>query len=76
MRGGGQCSLNNYRTLCVPCHKATTKKLAGERAVEKARTAAVKGPAKASATAGRGKGDKADRVSGRGGRGRGTRSRR
>ena len=76
MRGGGQCGLNNYRTLCVPCHKATTKKLAGERAVERARTAAVEGPAKASTTAGRGKGDKADRGSGRGGRSKGARSRR
>lgn len=35
MRGGGQCSLKNYRTLCVPCHAATTKRLAGERAAER-----------------------------------------
>jgi len=25
--GGGQCGLNNYRTLCVPCHKAETAAL-------------------------------------------------
>lgn len=36
VRGGGQCSLKNYRTLCVPCHAAATKRLAGERAAERA----------------------------------------
>jgi 5-methylcytosine-specific restriction protein A len=25
--GGGQCSLNGYRTLCLGCHKAETRKL-------------------------------------------------
>lgn len=32
IKGGGGCGLANYRTLCKPCHKAETKKLAGERA--------------------------------------------
>lgn len=36
VRGGGQCSLRNYRTLCVPCHAAATKRLAGERAAARA----------------------------------------
>lgn len=26
--GGGVCGLENYRTLCLPCHKAETAKLA------------------------------------------------
>ena len=26
-RGGGQCGLDGYRTLCVPCHKKETAKL-------------------------------------------------
>lgn len=34
-RGGGASGLDNYRTLCVPCHKAETKKLAAERAAER-----------------------------------------
>ena len=25
--GGGACGLENFRTLCLPCHKAETKKL-------------------------------------------------
>ena len=25
--GGGECGLDNYRTLCVPCHKKVTKDL-------------------------------------------------
>jgi 5-methylcytosine-specific restriction protein A len=25
--GGGQCGLDNYRTLCIPCHKKETAKL-------------------------------------------------
>jgi 5-methylcytosine-specific restriction enzyme A len=27
VEGGGECGLNNYRTLCIPCHKAETRKL-------------------------------------------------
>lgn len=37
--GGGQCGLNNFRTLCVPCHKASTKRLARERALSRRREA-------------------------------------
>ncbi|CAM9444422.1 unnamed protein product [Ascophyllum nodosum] len=43
VRGGGQCSLNNYRTLCVPCHAKFTKRLAGERAAERTRDASDSG---------------------------------
>ena len=25
--GGGECGLENYRTLCIPCHKKVTKEL-------------------------------------------------
>ena len=25
--GGGECGLENYRTLCTPCHRSVTKKL-------------------------------------------------
>lgn len=30
--GGGQCGLENYRTLCTPCHKQETRELAARRA--------------------------------------------
>ncbi len=30
--GGGMCGLDNYRTLCTPCHAVETAKLAGRRA--------------------------------------------
>jgi len=32
VEGGGGCGLDNYRTLCVPCHKAETAELARRRA--------------------------------------------
>jgi 5-methylcytosine-specific restriction protein A len=32
IEGGGTCGLENIRTLCIPCHKAETKKLAKRRA--------------------------------------------
>lgn len=32
VNGGGQCGLDNLQTLCVPCHKAKTKRLAAELA--------------------------------------------
>ncbi len=32
VEGGGCCGLSNYRTLCVPCHKAETAALAARRA--------------------------------------------
>lgn len=42
--GGGLCGLENYRTLCMPCHKIETKALAAHRAEErrKARAAEMK----------------------------------
>lgn len=27
IEGGGECGLDNYRTLCIPCHKKVTKEL-------------------------------------------------
>jgi 5-methylcytosine-specific restriction protein A len=35
IRGGGCCGLENYRTLCVPCHREATAELAGVRAAER-----------------------------------------
>lgn len=32
VEGGGLCGLENYRTLCHPCHKQVTKELAARRA--------------------------------------------
>jgi 5-methylcytosine-specific restriction protein A len=32
VEGGGSCGLENLRTLCVPCHKRETAKLAARRA--------------------------------------------
>lgn len=32
VEGGGECGLENYRTLCTPCHKLETKQLAKRRA--------------------------------------------
>lgn len=37
VKGGGQCGMDNYQTLCIPCHKAKTAKLARERALERRR---------------------------------------
>jgi 5-methylcytosine-specific restriction protein A len=34
-RGGGECGLEGIATLCVPCHKRSTAKLAAERAAER-----------------------------------------
>lgn len=36
IEGGGECDLENYRTLCTACHKEETRLLAARRA-EKAR---------------------------------------
>ena len=36
-RGGGECGLSNYRTLCVWCHRKETSKLRRELAAEKRR---------------------------------------
>lgn len=27
IEGGGECRINNFRTLCLPCHRTETKKL-------------------------------------------------
>jgi 5-methylcytosine-specific restriction protein A len=27
IEGGGECTLENFRTLCIPCHKKVTKEL-------------------------------------------------
>lgn len=35
VKGGGACGLENYRTLCVPCHRLETTRLAAERAAER-----------------------------------------
>lgn len=32
VEGGGECDLSNLRTLCLPCHRAETAKLAARRA--------------------------------------------
>lgn len=32
VKGGGSCGLDNYRTLCIPCHRKATADLAAERA--------------------------------------------
>lgn len=32
VEGGGECGLDNYRTLCHPCHKKATAELAKRRA--------------------------------------------
>lgn len=37
VEGGGCCGLENYRTLCVPCHKRETAALAKRRAQERRR---------------------------------------
>lgn len=29
IEGGGECGLENYRTLCIPCHQRVTKELHG-----------------------------------------------
>lgn len=33
--GGGECGLENYRTLCIPCHRAATKQLHQRRSAAK-----------------------------------------
>jgi 5-methylcytosine-specific restriction protein A len=35
VEGGGECALDNIRTLCTPCHRETTKALAARRAEER-----------------------------------------
>src|SRR5205823_4993610 len=31
VEGGGECSLENYRTLCIPCHRQVTGELLARR---------------------------------------------
>jgi 5-methylcytosine-specific restriction protein A len=33
--GGGECTLENMRSLCVPCHQLVTKDLARKRASQR-----------------------------------------
>jgi 5-methylcytosine-specific restriction enzyme A len=35
VEGGGECGLENLRTVCLRCHKSETKKLAARRALAK-----------------------------------------
>lgn len=35
VEGGGECDLSNLRTLCLPCHRAETAKLAKRRAEQR-----------------------------------------
>lgn len=32
IEGGGECGLENYRTLCIPCHQKETRELRGRMA--------------------------------------------
>lgn len=34
VEGGGECGLDNYRTLCVPCHKQVTQELRSRLAAQ------------------------------------------
>jgi 5-methylcytosine-specific restriction protein A len=38
IEGGGECGLDNYRTLCTPCHHKETAALARRRAAKAAKT--------------------------------------
>jgi hypothetical protein len=44
VEGGGECGLDNYRTLCTPCHKVETKKLAKRLAEKRKQDAKVQLP--------------------------------
>ena len=35
VEGGGECGLENYRTLCLPCHRKATAALAARRAQQR-----------------------------------------
>lgn len=39
--GGGGCDYNGYRTLCIPCHRAETKLLAGRLAAARKKQVAT-----------------------------------
>lgn len=36
VEGGGECGLENYRTLCIPCHRQATNELRRRRALKRA----------------------------------------
>jgi 5-methylcytosine-specific restriction protein A len=38
VEGGGECGLDNYQTLCIPCHNRKTAELAARRAQERRST--------------------------------------
>ena len=44
VEGGGECGLDNYRTLCIPCHKKETAELARRLAENRHREKAEKLP--------------------------------
>ena len=46
IEGGGECGIENYRTLCTPCHKKETAELARRQAEKRKqeRIAAVELP--------------------------------
>lgn len=35
IEGGGECGLENFRTVCTPCHKRVTKELSGRMAARR-----------------------------------------
>jgi 5-methylcytosine-specific restriction endonuclease McrA len=35
--GGGACGLDNYQTLCIPCHKSKTAEQAAQKAKRRQR---------------------------------------
>lgn len=41
IEGGGECSLENIRTLCIPCHKKATKELAARMAAKRSEKRAI-----------------------------------
>jgi len=43
VEGGGGCDCTGYRTLCIPCHKAETAKLAARRAAARKKKPAPSG---------------------------------
>ena len=45
IEGGGECSLENIRTLCIPCHKKATKELAERMARRRREKKAVENDA-------------------------------
>jgi len=43
IEGGGECGLDGYRTLCLPCHRRETAALARRRARARSRQTAIPG---------------------------------